>query len=259
MKGLGLHGRHILNTRAKHQASELTECLQRHGGIVLEIPLISIEKPVDCTPVYRVIQQLGRYDWIVFTSANSVHFFMEFLTNEGKRVEELQRKKIAVVGNKTLKYLQKKGITPQVVPSTFSGEYLTEELLKNIKLGERILFPRSSLSSNYLVHTLQQKDMEVDAPIVYETAMNTSIKKELHDTLLTEKIDIITFTSPSTVRSFFMQIDQSLIENNRLDSILFAVIGTVTAKELKEYGVKEMIIPKQFTIEGLVEELLEKQ
>ncbi|MBU9721945.1 MULTISPECIES: uroporphyrinogen-III synthase [Bacillaceae] len=249
-----LHGKSILNTRAVHQAAELTKKLEEYGGEVIEFPLISISEPKDPRAVKEAIQKMENYQWLVFTSANSVDFFIHYLKQAGKETTLLKEYKVAAVGNKTVMALEDFEVEVDLVPKQFDGVHLTEELVKVV--SGPVLFPRSNLSSNHLINVLQNHNIKVDAPFVYETTYNFSNKIALNEALKLKHIDIITFTSPSTVHSFFQQVNHS---DKSLHDLSYAVIGTVTAKALKGYGISEMIIPDSFTIESMVEAMIDKE
>ncbi|MDQ0256487.1 uroporphyrinogen-III synthase [Evansella vedderi] len=253
-----LQGLQILNTRAEHQASSLTQKLENYGGTVIEVPLISMERTRSIQPVYEAIHSLHNYHWIVFTSANSVIFFFDTLRELGLGKSTLEHLKIAAVGSKTKKVIEEKGFSIQLVPEIFDGEHLSASLLKVLKENERVLFPRSHLSRDILTKELKKANIEIDNPIVYETQLNFSKKDQLNDLLEKEQIDLIIFTSPSTVQSFFQQVEKRILEKS-VQKLQFAVIGSITAKALRDAGIDKMIEPEEYTIEGLVHEIVVRQ
>ncbi|MDG5786889.1 uroporphyrinogen-III synthase [Evansella sp. AB-P1] len=254
----------ILNTRAVHQAASLTNKLQSYGGIVEEVPLISMRKPTDMKPILTAIHDLNTYKWIVFTSANTVQFFFDLLENENISPDEFTSLKVAAVGTKTKEKLIEKGFHPDVVPRIFDGEHLANEIILSINKEQRtqmeqgslrVLIPRSQLSRDVLPEKLKAANIDVDTPVAYETSFNLSNKSKLNELLIQDQLDLITFTSPSTVHSFFKQVKPEVVQT-KLSSIHFAVIGGVTAEALKGYGIKEYIVPKSYTIENLISEIV---
>ena len=64
-----LSGRRVLVTR---HWPELMTGLASLGAIASEVPLIELRPPSDPRPLDAALVDLGRYDWMVFTSANAV-------------------------------------------------------------------------------------------------------------------------------------------------------------------------------------------
>ena len=245
----------FLNTRASHQASSLTKKLEMYGGEVIEIPLISIKKPFDIEALKQAVKRLDSFHWLIFTSVNSVDFFFEVLKEENMDLKQLVHLKFAVVGSKTSQRLEDYGFKATLVPDVYDGNHLAKALTEVVEQGENVLFPRSSLSRDLLIKTLEKKEIAVTAPIVYQTVANKSQQTALNELIRYGKLDIIIFTSPSAVKSFFKQLDTSANFNN-LDLIKFAVIGSVTANALEKAGVSKMILPDIFTVDSLVQAII---
>ena len=66
-------------TRAADQAAELSDRLRALGADAIELPVIALEPPADPAPLDRAIENLASYDWLIFTSANGVRFFLDRL------------------------------------------------------------------------------------------------------------------------------------------------------------------------------------
>ncbi|UTR11272.1 uroporphyrinogen-III synthase [Evansella sp. LMS18] len=251
-----LEGCRLLNTRPAHQASSLTEKLEEHGASVTELPLIKVKRVSSAGTLERIRNSLVSFHWIVLTSANSVDFFFEFVSESEGGVSSLHGKRFAVVGEKTHNRLRQRGFEAEVVPEVYEAEYLAEELKKVIRTDEKVLFPRSSLSRDILIRLLKRENIHIEAPVLYETVAETGHRNELNRLLEQKSIDIIIFTSPSAVYSFFRQISYEN-RSEGLQNVLFAVIGTVTAKALQDSGFSNLIVPDVFTVEGLVEAIKE--
>src|SRR5207302_9610726 len=71
-----LAGLRIMVTRADRQAAALVDALTALGAQAVRCPVIAIE-PIAVDPA--VLQGLGRYDWVVLTSANGVDRLRELL------------------------------------------------------------------------------------------------------------------------------------------------------------------------------------
>ncbi|UCZ52127.1 uroporphyrinogen-III synthase [Bacillus shivajii] len=251
-----LQGLTVVNTRAAHQANALTKAIERFGGHALEIPLIKIDPTLNTEHVNKAFRYFAQYDWIIFTSVNSIRYTMKALEEQSVDKHLLQNKKIAVVGKKTEQFLKKEGLDATVVPHTYDAEHLAEALIKEVNEGEKLLFPRGNLARNVIVYELQQANVDVDELIIYETSINEAVQDQLNQFLKSGLADIVIFTSPSTVRAFFSLVDNE-IKSQLVNKLIFAVIGTVTANELKKHGIQKMIVPETYTIEGLIDTIIE--
>ncbi|ADU31370.1 uroporphyrinogen-III synthase [Evansella cellulosilytica] len=249
-----LQGYTLLNTRAIHQAAPLTKYLEKHGGNVVEIPLISMKKTSD-PKIKEAIKMIHTYDYIVFTSTNSISFFLEILKEQGLSKREICNMKFAVVGKSTLRSLNKEGFDADIIPPIFDAEHLASALKTELSAGEKVLYPKSDLARDVLTRELHKVGIQIDDPSVYETVFRIDDKAKLNELIKKNLIHIIIFTSPSTVHSFFSQVDKEVVMNN-VDKLHFAVIGSVTSRALKDEGIEEMIIPKEFTTEALVHAIM---
>ncbi|MFA9558631.1 uroporphyrinogen-III synthase [Evansella sp. AB-rgal1] len=247
-----LQGVRILNTRAAHQAAPLTSLLESYGGSVLELPLISMKRTEDLHPMIDALHNIEDYDWIIFTSANTVQFFFDLIEEEGIDRVLFARMKVAAVGEKTVKKLESYGVLPHLVPSVYDGEHLADDLLSKLQGEERVLFPRSNLARDAIVSRLRGRNITIADPVLYETNYEMDDKKRLREVLSRNHLDVITFTSPSTVHSFFSQLGKEV----ELGSVQFAVIGDITKNALQKYGVDNIIAPKTFTIQHMVKEII---
>ena len=98
-----------------------------------------------------------------------------------------------------------------VVPDTYIAEAVASALIEDVRKqgesleGKRLLLARAAEARNVLIHELQRVGVEVDVVAAYRTI---GIDKECEQgqmimrQLEAEKLDIITFTSSSTVRNF---------------------------------------------------------
>lgn len=191
-----LAGKTVLITRAQHQAKQMSVAVKEKSGIPLEIPLLRM-KGMSHRQIQHIAGQLHSYDWVIFTSKNGVAFFLDRL---GKKLPVTT--KIAAVGVKTKLELEKRGYEVDFVPTSFVAEVFAEEFVKKLSGNECILFPKGNLARDVIPVALREMGVSLDELIVYGTKENVEKKRELIETLEAEKVDIITFTSPSTVTSF---------------------------------------------------------
>jgi uroporphyrinogen-III synthase len=240
-----LAGKTVLITRAQHQAKQMSVAVKERSGIPLEIPLLRMEGTSQEQIQYKA-RQLHSYDWVIFTSKNGVAFFLD-----GLRKKIPLTIKIAAVGVKTKLELEKRGYQVHFVPTSFVAEVFAEELLKELSGNERILFPKGNLARDVIPVKLREFGVFLDELIVYGTKANVEKKQELITALKLGKVNIITFTSPSTVDSFVYLLEGT---NWRewAKKCTIACIGPITEKEALLYF-PHVIVPKEYTVEALLQ------
>ena len=251
----GARGKRILITRAREQSGEFAALLKKMGAEVIELPTIEIAPPLRWKELDRVLLQLRSYDWLIFTSANGVHFFWERLKEKGK-VGLPSSMKVCAIGPATAKQLGKKKISVDYLPKEFIAESILDGFQKKFIKGKRILLARAQKARDILPKGLRKMGAKVDVVAVYRTVKPKGGSKRLRQLLADGKIDVITFTSSSTVNHF---VDLLKKENIKkwLKGMVIACIGPVTAKTARDWGMKVQIQPKQYTIPGLTRAIAE--
>lgn len=245
MERLPLCGKTVLVTRGKEQAHVFSDKLKQVGARPVEIPLISVSAMTETKEIEECVRDLSRYDWLVFTSANGVRFFFTFVS------DIMPLPNVAVVGKKTALALEKRGITPAVVPDEFVAEGLAETMKSLVKPNDRVLLVKGNLARPTLKEALVQLGADVTDVVVYETKLNESGKVQLLELLRKQAIDVITFTSPSTVESF-MNIMNEIEWERLLAHCVVACIGPVTKQAAENVGLTVHICPEQYTIDGMI-------
>ncbi|RBW71577.1 uroporphyrinogen-III synthase [Bacillus taeanensis] len=251
-----LFGKKILITRSKQQAASFSNKVQELGGIPIQIPLISIQQPSTIRPVTQAISKLDTFHWIIFTSTNGVKFFLNALKEESIDTAILKNNRIAVVGRKTLEVLEDAGIKVDLVPTEFVAEALIDELKQQMKEGEAVLLPRGNLARDVLPNELRKLGASVTDIVVYETVLYDGHKQELYELIKNKQIDVVTFTSSSTVHHF-VQLLEGTDWRNYIDSIILAAIGPITAETLEHYHLIPTVTAEQYTINGLLHSIVE--
>ncbi|PYZ93660.1 hypothetical protein CR194_10910 [Salipaludibacillus keqinensis] len=252
-----LRGLRILNTRAVHQAASLTNAIKQRRGISIEIPLISIQSPRDKNKRSNQLNGIFQCDWVIFTSANGFYFTRKAIEECGySLLDVLQTKKIAVVGKKTGKILEREGYSPALSPAQFDAEHLAEALIEESSAEETFFYPRSSQSRNVLTDRLAKSGRKIFDMVAYETVSNTDQQKRLNDLVGRRELDVILLTSPSAVRSFFSQLEKEH-RPYVTSQLIFAAVGVVTAEALSRYDIEKLIIPNEFTLDAVLSKLVE--
>lgn len=249
-----LFGKHVVITRSRTQASKLTEVLEDLGAFCTEIPSIKIARPSDnWESTDEGIAKLSEYNWVVFTSQNGVDAFFKRLYEKGLDTRALGHVKIAVIGPATDRQLLHYGLKADCVPPAYKAEDLAEAMKPLVKTGDKILLPRAKVARSVLPEMLTDYGCQVDVTEAYETVCDEENKAKLIELLERKEVDIITFTSSSTVFNLMGQIEE---RKELLDGVELACIGPITADACRKYGLEPQIISDTFTISGLTEAIV---
>ena len=237
-----LFGKKIVVTRTRQQASKLSMQLENLGAEVIEYPTIKIAAPSDnFKSLDAAISNIKNFAWIIFTSANGVENFFERLKLFKLDARALSNSKIAVIGSATAEKLSNFGIIADIIPEKFCAESLIDAL-KNSVAGKNILIARAEVAREILPLELEKFGANVTIAAAYKTVPADAEKINFAE------VDLITFTSSSTVENFVKAAGIEILQK-----VKTAAIGTITAQTLKNFGVTADIIAKEFTIAGLVD------
>jgi uroporphyrinogen III methyltransferase/synthase len=250
-----LFGKRIAVTRPAGQEGDLVAGLRERGARVYVCPTIRIQPRARTPETDRVIESLGEFDWVVFTSKNGVEIFMDRVWALGEDARLFGRSRIAAIGEKTALALNRYGLRADIVPETYSQEGLAEVL--NVGWGDRVLLPRAAAARDVLRAEMKRFGAEVLVLDLYDTVGNPEGITQLKELLEQRKLDVVTFTSSSTVEKFM----ESLKRDERaalFKGVLTASIGSVTSQTLKDCGVGTSLEAKTATFESLIE-AMEKQ
>ena len=244
-----LFGKNILVTRARQQASLLTKKLEALGAKCIEAPSIKIVEPDSYEPLDQAIGAMNKYQWVIFTSVNGVEHFFARLIEKGLDARALGNAKVVAIGVSTSNKLHDYGIYADIVPVEFVAEGIIDALNGKIKQGDQILIPRAKEAREILPEKLRQMGAMVDVVPAYQTVAGDINQKEILEMLKNGEIDLITFTSSSTVKNLL-----KLLGDEGLDLIgktTTACIGPITAKTCVDNGFNPQILADEYTIEGL--------
>lgn len=255
-----MFGHRVLVTRGYHEGFRLLEEL---GAEVIEFPTMEILPPESYDELDRAINTVETYDWLIFTSKNGVDYFFKRLFENGKDIRDLKGIRICAIGSKTAQEIKKYGIKVDVVPDEFHAEGLLEAIKKTqhkftpdseLLKGIRFLLPRAEKARDVLPEKLKELGGEIDIPVAYRAIKPTVGGRRLKRFLKEGRISIAVFTSAATFNNF----KEIMGENSEelLKEVAIAVIGPVTAEAVRKSGLKVDIMPKEATIEAMVEEII---
>jgi uroporphyrinogen III methyltransferase/synthase len=247
-----LMGKTIVVTRARQQASQLMNHLIELGAECVEIPTIKVVPPQDIRPLKASIARIATYDWLVFTSVNGVNYFFEHLFAAGKDARALHHLKTAVVGPATRKRLLGFGINSDIVPKSYQAESVVKAFAGQDLQGKKILLPRAKRARSVIPVELTNMGASVDDVTAYENHPVTDEKESLLTRLKQGSVDMVTFTSSSTVENFYALLPPDALET-LMNGVAIASIGPISADTARSLGFTVDIVPDAYTIPDLCE------
>jgi uroporphyrinogen-III synthase len=244
-----LEGKRILVTRAAHQAAKLSDGLRALGAEPVEVPVLEIRAPENPGPLDRALRQFSHYDWLIFTSANTVRAVVERAAALGVSITEAQMPQVAAVGEATAAAARNAGFSVAVVPETYVAESLIASLAEQTA-NKKILLARAVIARDVIPDALRAAGAEVVVVDAYRNVLPESAAALLQ-AALDRGIDAATFTSSSSVTH--------LAEAARIARIRFPFagvpaisIGPVTSATLRELGCEPAAEARRFDIPGLI-------
>jgi len=239
----------VVITRSKEGNSSLARRLRSYGMTPIPFNTLSFSPPRDWTPVDRWIENLRRLDWVIFTSAVGVNYFAQRIRRMRLSIKGNRgRPRVAAVGSKTEAALRRRKIGVDFVPTKYLTAVLGEELPE--VFGRKVLLLRANIATPELGEILKKRGFEVNEAAVYETNYEGSA---VHSNELL-KADLVTFTSPSAVRGFCRSVPEETLAIMKRE-VPVVCIGPVTGRAAVENGFKVSPLPREHTIDGLIEEI----
>ncbi len=251
-QGDGLSGRHVVVTRAPHQAGDLCALLEEQGAIPLPYPCIEIVPPADPAALDQALENAadGGYDWLVITSANTARIMAG--RPAGGRLNSAGMQ-VAAIGPRTAEAIRNHlRIDVQVV----AREYVAESLAESLKLlpGDRVLLPQSSIARPVLAESLRAGGAEVTVVDAYRSILGRG-GADIPAYLERGQVDAVTFTSASTAEGFLSRLTRDGGHPASLQGVCLAAIGPVTARAAERFGLAIAVMPAVYTVPALVEAL----
>lgn len=250
-KSQPLAGKTLLITRQQAKAEPLAQKIRNLGGYPLLLPTIAIVIKRLSQPEKDQVKNISNFDWLVFTSAHGVESFWKNFSEEWQQLDNHNKPAIAAVGQKTKEEAERHLGKIDFTPEKQNGRGLGEELPS--PKNSEVLWPCGNLAGTALSNELHKQQAAVYPLVLYETHTQ-SIERSAFSNTLQQEPDAILFTSPSSIKGFFENLQQHQLSVN--DST-FACIGQTTAKALKNYGYIPHVIAREQSIDGLLSDLSE--
>jgi uroporphyrinogen III methyltransferase/synthase len=250
-----LAGKTILITRAREQSAEFGTRLRSLGAEVVEFPTIEIVPPLSWEDLDRAMDQLASYDWIIFTSVNGVIYFWQRFSERDKEASFPSSVRVCAIGPATANRLREKGVRVDYTPREFIAEAILEGFKKMAIQGKRVLLARVKKARDVLPQGLRRLGAEVDVVEAYRTVKPRGGSRKLKKILTGGEVDVVTFTSSSTVNHFVGLLKKEELKR-LLKDVTIACIGPVTARTAEGLGMKVRIQPKEYTIPALTEAIV---
>jgi uroporphyrinogen III methyltransferase/synthase len=250
-----LAGRTVVVTRAASQASEFVTELETYGAKVIVCPTIEIAEPESYERLDEAIDHLYGYDWLIFTSANAIDFFLRRLQARGVNTDQLDEIKVCAIGHASAGKLRDAHVHVDVVPAQAKAEGVFAALSEYAGGAEQlrglnILLPRAAVARDYLPKALEEAGARVDVVTAYRTVVPENLDRGLLSAMLAGSADCIAFTSSSQVRNLALLFDTHDL-SKILAGVAIACIGDVTTDTAREYGLKTSIQAAQSTVKDL--------
>lgn len=249
-----LSGKVICITRAFEEAMKMAELVKKRGGIPFIFPTVKQEFVFPSDEELEKLKRIYEYETLIFTSANGVRFFLRAAELAGISKSDFKGK-IACVGSQTAAFAASVGLTVSIMPDEFLGVSLAEIIKRTVPKGARLLYIRPKKASKDLKKMLEPVGYEVDELIVYQTVPDGRNKDEAVKKFMNKEIDVLTFTSGSTVRYFVKILEDELDIRSALNSVIVAAIGPSTKKIAESLGIKIDVMPDEYTVPSMLDAL----
>lgn len=251
-----LFGQRILITRPREQAVELAQPLRALGAETLELPTIAIEDPADWAALDGAIRRLPQYHWLIFTSANGVRRFMKRMDQLNADIRRLATAKLCAIGPGTAEELRRNHLVVDRMPAEYVAEGVIQAFARTPLKGKRILIPRARVARDVLPEALRARGAKVDVVEAYRSVLPEESLRRAAVIFERHMPTLLVFTSSSTAANLFKMLPEEELRG-RLKDVKIASIGPITSQTLRENGCRVDIEPRQHTVAGLVQEILE--
>jgi uroporphyrinogen III methyltransferase/synthase len=249
-----LFGKRVVVTREESRSRKLQRLLELEGTWPIGVPAINIE-PAPDQQLQDVISRFPDFNWLILTSVNGVQALFDYLYRNGMDARKFSNLSICAIGSATAESLRQHGLIADLVPSEYTSQGILDSFRERGIGGQRVLLLRSQLANPDLPQGLLTLGAKVEEVAIYRVLPASTTDEKTRRLLAQEKIDVITFTSPSTVKGFLALVGGDVAS---LSKVQIACLGPVTASYAHKVGLKVDVVAKKHTMEGLVKALVER-
>lgn len=243
-----LSGKRVLVTGTRYMADEMEKELLPLGAETVALSVIE-SRLIWTEQIRQALDEIGRYQWLVFTSGNGVELFFQLLRRKEIDLRCLMHMKFAAIGRKTAAVLKEHGFSCDFVPSGFSGEDLAREWIPGLGKEERVLLMRAKEGSNVLPKKLKEAGISCQDVALYETWVDVRRREELNR--LVQEVDYVTVASGSAARALGGMLEDKAHLKARLISI-----GPFTTRAAERAGLPVHATAAEYTAEGIAAVIL---
>ena len=176
-----LAGRKVVVTRTAEQAGSFVSMLRAEGAEIIEFPTIETVPPEDYSGLDSAIERLPRFDYIIFTSANALKYFLARLEELGRPGSLLRESRLIAVGPKTAQEMVACGLKPDIIPAEYKAEGVLAALEGTDISGKIFLYPRALEAREVLPENLRARGAEVLVAVAYRTVAPKVEQEYLQD------------------------------------------------------------------------------
>ena len=227
-----LAGKRIIITRAQGQSMEIRRLLEAHGADALLMPALAFEAPQDWREVDAALARIQDFQWIAFTSAQGVAFFLRHMFDTGRDARHLGGVQIATVGSATTEALRTFGLTSDLSPERATSWDLGVALMARASANTRILLPRGGLADDALPTALEQSGLVAHRLLTYHTVAPPGLGRAFQDGLV-DGVDAVIFASPSAVNNLAAALGENV---DPLAASDIVSIGPTTTRAIQDAG-----------------------
>lgn len=249
---MSIHGKHVLVTRAAHQAGPLCDLLRERGALPLEYPCLAVEPAPDRYALDAVLYaaMARRFDWLLLTSSNSVAALSERLRNPEIR---LTRTKLALMGAAIAAAAE---LLPGVRPRAQAPAGDRARLLSamGVKAGTRVLLLQSDVAPPDTADALRAAGASVTVVAAWSNVPGRG-GVDLPALLRAGEVDGLLFTSPSIVRNALRRLHDEDGDLAPLLDLPCACLGQSTVRAAQAAGFRHVEPAGDHSLSSLLDAL----
>lgn len=244
-----LTGQKVLVTRPEHQSATLIQAIEQAGGEAVSFPVLAIAPSASPDQARQKWRQLSRYQWIVFISANAVHYMTDML---GGDIDLPEAIKVAAIGKATATALTQRGIAVDLIPlNGYNSEALLQMPEWQDLNGQKVMIVRGEGGREKLAQTLTQRGAETDYMEVYRRVTPQSDNRKIKTLLAHHDLSAIVLMSGEAVKNLCTMLNP----DDALRAIPVIVISTRIAEIAASLGFRRILVSQGVSEQAIVDTL----